>query len=191
MMGVASENSNEKGCCTWYCELSMKMWMGIELELAAISCLSPEKIHVQPDTQRKQATPDSAGSSLLIVRIFLSVSHKVNCGLKLIFPPKSFKERFFATDFGQKKCEAKFHNALIMSRLCCLLRNWPNPSICYSSPKNGYLKSVGVRKFSLMVLGETQRSRFQTEPALSFVPEARAPPNGCCPTTAPVGLSLM
>ena len=28
-------------------------------------------------------------------------------------------------------------------------------------------------------------------PALSLVPEARAPPNGCWPTTAPVGLSLM
>lgn len=27
-------------------------------------------------------------------------------------------------------------------------------------------------------------------PALSFVPEARAPPNGCWPTTAPVHLSL-
>jgi hypothetical protein len=37
----------------------------------------------------------------------------------------------------------------------------------------------------------TQRSRFSFEPALSFVPEARAPPNGCWPTTAPVGLSLM
>ena len=30
-----------------------------------------------------------------------------------------------------------------------------------------------------------------SEPALSLVPLARAPPNGCCPTTAPVGLSLM
>src|SRR5262245_21846886 len=28
-----------------------------------------------------------------------------------------------------------------------------------------------------------------TPPALSFVPEARAPPKGCWPTTAPVGLS--
>ena len=35
-----------------------------------------------------------------------------------------------------------------------------------------------------------QRTRFNFEPALSFVPEPRAPPNGCCPTTAPVGLSL-
>ena len=33
--------------------------------------------------------------------------------------------------------------------------------------------------------------RFILEPALSLVPEARAPPKGCCPTTAPVGLSLM
>ena len=26
---------------------------------------------------------------------------------------------------------------------------------------------------------------------LSFVPEPLAPPKGCCPTTAPVGLSLI
>jgi hypothetical protein len=36
-----------------------------------------------------------------------------------------------------------------------------------------------------------QRTRLSLEPALSFVPDARAPPNGCWPTTAPVGLSLM
>ena len=42
----------------------------------------------------------------------------------------------------------------------------------------------------MIVRGETQRMRFHIEPALSFVPDARAPPNGCCPTTAPVGLSL-
>ena len=41
-----------------------------------------------------------------------------------------------------------------------------------------------------MLRGETQRSRFSIEPALSFVPLARAPPNGCWPTTAPVGLSF-
>jgi hypothetical protein len=40
-------------------------------------------------------------------------------------------------------------------------------------------------KVSLIVLGETQRNKFNGEPALSFVPEALAPPNGCCPTTAP------
>jgi hypothetical protein len=39
--------------------------------------------------------------------------------------------------------------------------------------------------------GEAQRNKFNGEPALSFVPEALAPPNGCCPTTAPVGLSLI
>jgi hypothetical protein len=48
-----------------------------------------------------------------------------------------------------------------------------------------------IQSFSLIVLGETQRKRFNDEPALSFVPEARPPPNGCCPTTAPVGLSLI
>src|SRR5947199_63526 len=34
------------------------------------------------------------------------------------------------------------------------------------------------------------RCRFCAAPALSLVPEARPPPNGCWPTTAPVGLSL-
>ena len=38
--------------------------------------------------------------------------------------------------------------------------------------------------------GDVQRSRFIHEPALSLVPLAREPPNGCWPTTAPVGLSL-
>ena len=33
--------------------------------------------------------------------------------------------------------------------------------------------------------------RFNSDPALSFVPDALLPPNGCCPTTAPVGLSLI
>ena len=49
---------------------------------------------------------------------------------------------------------------------------------------------VGATKVSLIARGETQRCRLSTEPALSLVPEARAPPNGCWPTTAPVGLSL-
>ena len=58
-----------------------------------------------------------------------------------------------------------------------------------------YLESgslyLGGTKVSLIVLGETHLNRFKIEPALSFVPEPLAPPNGCCPTTAPVGLSLM
>ena len=36
---------------------------------------------------------------------------------------------------------------------------------------------------------EIQRNRFRVEPALSLVPDARLPPKGCWPTTAPVGLS--
>ena len=54
----------------------------------------------------------------------------------------------------------------------------------------GYRYAVGGTNVSLIVRGDAQRSRFSGEPALSLVPEARAPPNGCCPTTAPVGLSL-
>jgi hypothetical protein len=37
---------------------------------------------------------------------------------------------------------------------------------------------------------DTHRLRFQSEVALSFVPDAREPPNGCRPTTDPVGLSF-
>ena len=44
---------------------------------------------------------------------------------------------------------------------------------------------------SLMILGLIQRYMFIFDPALSLVPEALAPPKGCCPTTGPVGLSLM
>ena len=34
---------------------------------------------------------------------------------------------------------------------------------------------------------ETQRTRLNMLPALSFVPDRLAPPKGCWPTTAPVG----
>jgi hypothetical protein len=61
----------------------------------------------------------------------------------------------------------------------------------YLSAMNGYVKLVGGTNVSLIVRAETHRNRFRKLPALSFVPEPRAPPNGCCPTTAPVGLSLM
>ena len=61
------------------------------------------------------------------------------------------------------------------------------------SPKELQLvpKSVGGTKVSLIDRADTQRVRLSIEPALSFVPEARAPPKGWWPTTAPVGLSLM
>jgi hypothetical protein len=42
-----------------------------------------------------------------------------------------------------------------------------------------------------MARADTHLIRLKTEPALSSVPLAVAPPNGCWPTTAPVGLSLM
>ena len=50
--------------------------------------------------------------------------------------------------------------------------------------------SAAGTKVSFTDRGDTHRSRFSTDPALSFAPLARAPPKGCCPTTAPVGLSL-
>ena len=55
----------------------------------------------------------------------------------------------------------------------------------------GYFQ-VGIsRKVSLTDLGEAHLRRFKGLPALSLVPDWRAPPKGCCPTTAPVHLSLM
>jgi hypothetical protein len=36
--------------------------------------------------------------------------------------------------------------------------------------------------------GLAKRMTFHTVLALSFVPDALAPPNGCCPTTEAVGL---
>ena len=56
---------------------------------------------------------------------------------------------------------------------------------------NGYVWSRGGLNVSLIVLALTQRTRLSFDPALSFVPDDLAPPNGCWPTTAPVGLSLM
>ena len=61
----------------------------------------------------------------------------------------------------------------------------------YSSSMNEYRYWVGGAKFSFTLRADTQRRRFILEPALSLVPLARPPPKGCCPTTAPVGLSLM
>lgn len=58
------------------------------------------------------------------------------------------------------------------------------------SNHDGYRQSFGGARFSLIVRGLTQRMRLSMEPALSLVPEARAPPKGCRPTTAPVGLSF-
>ncbi len=49
---------------------------------------------------------------------------------------------------------------------------------------------VGGTKVSLMVRVEIHLIKFSAEPALSLVPDAREPPNGCWPTTAPLGLSL-
>lgn len=43
----------------------------------------------------------------------------------------------------------------------------------------GYEETVGATKVSLMERGLAHRDRFCAEPALSLVPEARAPPNGC------------
>ena len=48
-----------------------------------------------------------------------------------------------------------------------------------SQPKKGYFQSCGGDWVSLIVRGETQRSKFRALPALSFVPLARAPPKGC------------
>src|SRR6202050_4445839 len=85
-------------------------------------------------------------------------------------------------------------------------RLWPRFALCgraYPSaragdpmsrncqPMWGERESGGGSERSLIVRVFTQRIRLKIEPALSLVPLALAPPNGCWPTTAPVGLSLM
>lgn len=47
-----------------------------------------------------------------------------------------------------------------------------------------------VPKFSLIVRCDTKRVNSPAVPALSFVPLALDPPNGCCPGMAPVHWSL-
>ena len=54
-----------------------------------------------------------------------------------------------------------------------------------------YIVSAGGLNLSLIDLAETHLRTLRYDPALSLVPEALAPPKGCCPTMAPVGLSLM
>lgn len=61
----------------------------------------------------------------------------------------------------------------------------------YASTMYGYVTSRHGTLSSLMVLGLNQRYMLISLPALSLVPDALAPPNGCWPITAPVGLSLM
>src|SRR5690606_37479920 len=71
-------------------------------------------------------------------------------------------------------------------------RSGPRPrDVRAAQPGWGREEAVGGTKVSLIDRGLDQRARFWAEPALSLVPEARPPPKGCCPTTEPVGLSLM
>lgn len=49
----------------------------------------------------------------------------------------------------------------------------------YGSIIKGYLKSFGGTRFSLMDRGDVQRIMLWKPPALSLVPEALPPPNGC------------
>jgi hypothetical protein len=50
----------------------------------------------------------------------------------------------------------------------------------------GYSTLTVGRVSSFIDLMLTKRDKMAAEPALSLVPDARAPPKGCCPTTAPV-----
>ena len=54
----------------------------------------------------------------------------------------------------------------------------------------GSASRAAAMNVSFVVRIVTQRLRFQSDVALSFVPDAREPPNGCRPTTEPVGLSF-
>src|SRR5262249_30906558 len=88
-------------------------------------------------------------------------------------------------------CAMAAHRVTFRSAPPWRARQGPTPTDQGSDERYGYRQVVGGANVSLIARGDTQRTRFQSEPAWSFVPEARAPPNGCCPTTAPVGLSLM
>ena len=56
---------------------------------------------------------------------------------------------------------------------------------------NEYVHFCGISIALFTERGEIQRSKLRGPPALSLVPDALAPPNGCWATAAPVGLSLM
>jgi hypothetical protein len=71
------------------------------------------------------------------------------------------------------------------ARFHCLLVTTPN-----YTKLDGYPKLSIPTNDSLMLLADTNREKIEILPALSFVPLARPPPNGCCPTTAPVDFSL-
>ncbi len=59
------------------------------------------------------------------------------------------------------------------------IRLKPFYSFNHSASMNGYATSAVGAKFSLITRGLVQRIMLNTEPALSFVPEPRDPPNGC------------
>ena len=65
-----------------------------------------------------------------------------------------------------------------------------SPVFLVRRPCAGSASSWPGTNVSLIARVLVHRSRFCAEPALSLVPLARPPPNGCWPTTAPVGLSL-
>lgn len=56
--------------------------------------------------------------------------------------------------------------------------------------RTGVLRRRGHSSRRFTDRGLRKRIELHTVPTLSSVPDARAPPNGCSPTTAPVGLSL-
>ena len=76
-------------------------------------------------------------------------------------------------------------------------RSWYNRAVVepvngFCTPKQYEIFMGQVNEFERMIReSDTHLIKFKYEPALSFVPEARAPPKGCCPTTAPVGLSFI
>lgn len=70
----------------------------------------------------------------------------------------------------------------------------PNPVHTHPHPQTsllGYSTLVVGPNSSFMLLMLTNRPMMAALPALSLVPDALAPPNGCWPTTAPVLLQLM
>src|SRR3990170_5059813 len=98
---------------------------------------------------------------------------------------RAWLERRFYEHLGKRRRYVRW-------AICtCVYRGAEAAGDNYFSRMNGYSKLVAGEKVSLMVRGLVQRIRLRGPPALSLVPEPRAPPKGCSPTMAPVGLSLM
>lgn len=100
-------------------------------------------------------------------------------------------------------CDVTAHTTLVIRSLTLIIllkkdSQLPTPYRTVSTKSKSkpytllltYSTSTVGPNSSLMLLTLTNLDSKLALPALSFVPDALAPPNGCCPTTAPVDLQL-